>query len=117
MATTKKTVTSTPRVDYKIGARVKVTRRRGESKGFTAPLHDDPKTCLRLTKTGPFISVNIGTTKDPDVREFYLGMGGEGDGAKSFKNIKHYKRRLYLFKKFKRSVATLARIYSEPFFA
>ncbi|MBW7834574.1 MAG: ABC transporter ATP-binding protein [Simplicispira suum] len=30
---------------------------------------------------------------DPDVREFYLGMGGEGDGAKSFKNIKHYKRR------------------------
>lgn len=33
MATTKKTVTSTPRVDYKIGARVKVTRRRGESKG------------------------------------------------------------------------------------
>ena len=79
MATTKKTVTSTPRVDYKIGARVKVTRRRrqggcGESKGFTAPLHDDPKTCLRLTKTGPFISVNIGTTKDPDVREFRPAM-------------------------------------------
>ena len=30
---------------------------------------------------------------DPDVREFYLGMGGEGGGAKSFKDIKHYKRR------------------------
>jgi len=30
---------------------------------------------------------------DPDVREFYLGMGGDGAGNKSFKNIKHYKRR------------------------
>ncbi|MCT9811468.1 ABC transporter ATP-binding protein [Acidovorax sp. Be4] len=29
---------------------------------------------------------------DPDVREFYLGMGGSGD-AKGFKDIKHYKRR------------------------
>lgn len=29
---------------------------------------------------------------DADVREFYLGMGGGGE-AKSFKNIKHYKRR------------------------
>ena len=29
---------------------------------------------------------------DPDVREFYLGMGGGGE-AKSFKEIKHYKRR------------------------
>ena len=29
---------------------------------------------------------------DPDVREFYLGMGGAGE-AKSFKDIKHYKRR------------------------
>lgn len=29
---------------------------------------------------------------DPDVREFYLGVGGGGE-AKSFKNIKHYKRR------------------------
>ncbi|SEA00593.1 branched-chain amino acid transport system ATP-binding protein [Acidovorax soli] len=29
---------------------------------------------------------------DPDVREFYLGMGGAGE-AKSFKEIKHYKRR------------------------
>lgn len=29
---------------------------------------------------------------DPDVREFYLGVGGEG-GAKSFKELKHYKRR------------------------
>ncbi len=29
---------------------------------------------------------------DPDVREFYLGMGGAGE-AKSFREIKHYKRR------------------------
>ena len=29
---------------------------------------------------------------DPDVREFYLGMGGSGE-AKSFKHLKHYKRR------------------------
>ncbi len=29
---------------------------------------------------------------DPDVREFYLGVGQEG-GSKSFKALKHYKRR------------------------
>jgi branched-chain amino acid transport system ATP-binding protein len=29
---------------------------------------------------------------DPDVREFYLGVGG-GGGAKSFTELKHYKRR------------------------
>lgn len=29
---------------------------------------------------------------DPDVREFYLGMEGDGE-AKSFKDLKHYKRR------------------------
>jgi len=29
---------------------------------------------------------------DPDVREFYLGVGGGGE-AKSFREIKHYKRR------------------------
>ncbi|RJF91920.1 ABC transporter ATP-binding protein [Noviherbaspirillum saxi] len=29
---------------------------------------------------------------DPDVREFYLGVGTEG-GAKSFRELKHYKRR------------------------
>ncbi|HMN77342.1 MAG TPA: ABC transporter ATP-binding protein [Burkholderiaceae bacterium] len=29
---------------------------------------------------------------DPDVREFYLGMGGGGE-ARSFKDVKHYKRR------------------------
>ncbi|WBX99924.1 ABC transporter ATP-binding protein [Ramlibacter tataouinensis] len=29
---------------------------------------------------------------DPDVREFYLGMGGGGQ-AKSFRELKHYKRR------------------------
>ncbi len=29
---------------------------------------------------------------DPDVREFYLGMGGAGQ-ARSFRDLKHYKRR------------------------
>ena len=29
---------------------------------------------------------------DPDVREFYLGVGQEG-GTKSFRDVKHYKRR------------------------
>lgn len=29
---------------------------------------------------------------DPDVREFYLGVGGTGE-SRSFRNIKHYKRR------------------------
>ena len=29
---------------------------------------------------------------DPDVREFYLGVGGSGE-ARSFRDIKHYKRR------------------------
>jgi branched-chain amino acid transport system ATP-binding protein len=29
---------------------------------------------------------------DPDVREFYLGVGSEG-GARSFRELKHYKRR------------------------
>jgi branched-chain amino acid transport system ATP-binding protein len=30
---------------------------------------------------------------DPDVREFYLGMAGVDDGRKSFRELKHYKRR------------------------
>ena len=29
---------------------------------------------------------------DADVREFYLGLGAEG-AAKSFRDVKHYKRR------------------------
>ena len=29
---------------------------------------------------------------DPDVREFYLGVGGSGE-SRSFKDLKHYKRR------------------------
>jgi branched-chain amino acid transport system ATP-binding protein len=29
---------------------------------------------------------------DPDVREFYLGVGGAGE-ARSFRDVKHYKRR------------------------
>ncbi|CAM3683915.1 ABC transporter ATP-binding protein [Bordetella tumulicola] len=31
-------------------------------------------------------------SQDPDVREFYLGVGGSGE-ARSFRDIKHYKRR------------------------
>ena len=32
--------------------------------------------------------------KDADVKEFYLGLHGDGDGArKSFRDVKHYKRR------------------------
>ncbi len=31
--------------------------------------------------------------RDQDVREFYLGMGGAGGESKSFRDIKHYKRR------------------------
>lgn len=31
--------------------------------------------------------------KDADVREFYLGLHGEGDERKSFKDVKHYKRK------------------------
>lgn len=31
--------------------------------------------------------------RDQDVREFYLGMGAGGAGHKSFREIKHYKRR------------------------
>jgi branched-chain amino acid transport system ATP-binding protein len=30
--------------------------------------------------------------EDSDVREFYLGLGAEG-AAKSFREVKHYKRR------------------------
>lgn len=30
--------------------------------------------------------------QDPDVREFYLGVGGSGE-SRSFRNVKHYKRR------------------------
>jgi branched-chain amino acid transport system ATP-binding protein len=30
--------------------------------------------------------------RDQDVREFYLGLGGAG-GAKSYRDVKHYKRR------------------------
>ncbi len=30
---------------------------------------------------------------DDDVREFYLGLGAEGDAKQSFRNVKHYRRR------------------------
>ena len=31
---------------------------------------------------------------DEDVKEFYLGLHGDGDGGrKSFRDVKHYKRR------------------------
>jgi branched-chain amino acid transport system ATP-binding protein len=31
--------------------------------------------------------------EDDDVREFYLGLGAEGEARKSFRDVKHYKRR------------------------
>lgn len=31
--------------------------------------------------------------KDEDVQEFYLGLHGEGGERKSFRDVKHYKRR------------------------
>jgi len=31
--------------------------------------------------------------RDQDVREFYLGMGGAGSESRSFRDVKHYKRR------------------------
>ena len=31
--------------------------------------------------------------KDQDVREFYLGMNPEGTNRKSFRDVKHYKRK------------------------
>ncbi|MEQ6901980.1 ABC transporter ATP-binding protein [Nocardioides sp. YIM 152588] len=30
---------------------------------------------------------------DADIREFYLGLGAEGEAAKSFRSVKHYRRR------------------------
>jgi len=31
--------------------------------------------------------------KDQDIREFYLGLGVEGEAAKSYRTVKHYRRR------------------------
>ncbi|MEC8920608.1 MAG: ABC transporter ATP-binding protein, partial [Actinomycetota bacterium] len=31
--------------------------------------------------------------KDEDVQEFYLGLHGDGGERKSFREVKHYKRR------------------------
>ena len=31
--------------------------------------------------------------EDQDVREFYLGLGAEGEARRSFRDVKHYKRR------------------------
>jgi branched-chain amino acid transport system ATP-binding protein len=31
--------------------------------------------------------------KDEDIREFYLGLGAEGEAAKSYRTVKHYRRR------------------------
>ena len=31
--------------------------------------------------------------QDDDVREFYLGIGSDGEHAKSFRNVKHYRRK------------------------
>lgn len=50
------------RVDYKPGARVKVTRRDGsESKGFVDS--------IKSTPTGHFIAVNIGSKAAPEIIE------------------------------------------------
>jgi len=47
-----------------------------------------------IMETGKVVIDNTAQalSADPDVREFYLGVGSEG-GAKSFKELKHYKRR------------------------
>jgi branched-chain amino acid transport system ATP-binding protein len=31
--------------------------------------------------------------QDADIREFYLGLGAEGEAAQSYRNVKHYRRR------------------------
>ncbi|HVL89423.1 MAG TPA: ABC transporter ATP-binding protein [Actinomycetota bacterium] len=31
--------------------------------------------------------------EDEDVREFYLGLGGEGGGRRSYRDVKHYRRK------------------------
>ena len=41
---------------------------------------------------GRWLTEAASNATDADVREFYLGVGSEGD-AKSFKELKHYKRR------------------------
>ena len=47
-----------------------------------------------IMETGKVVIDNTASklASDADVREFYLGVGSEG-GAKSFKELKHYKRR------------------------
>ena len=47
-----------------------------------------------IMETGKIVIDNTAQqlAADPDVREFYLGMGSEG-GSKSFRELKHYKRR------------------------
>ena len=47
-----------------------------------------------IMETGKMVIDNTAEklASDPDVREFYLGVGREG-GARSFKDLKHYKRR------------------------
>ena len=31
--------------------------------------------------------------ENPDVKEFYLGVAASGEGKKSYRDVKHYKRR------------------------
>jgi branched-chain amino acid transport system ATP-binding protein len=47
-----------------------------------------------IMETGKIVIDNTAEklAADPDVREFYLGVGSEG-AARSFKDLKHYKRR------------------------
>ena len=48
-----------------------------------------------IMETGKIVMDGVASKllKDEDVREFYLGLHGEGTERKSFKDVKHYKRR------------------------
>ena len=48
-----------------------------------------------IMETGKIVMDGVASKllKDEDVREFYLGLHGEGTERKSFRDVKHYKRR------------------------
>ena len=46
---------------------------------------------VRLRAARP--SSLVRRARDEDVQEFYLGLHGEGGERKSFRDVKHYKRR------------------------
>jgi branched-chain amino acid transport system ATP-binding protein len=43
----------------------------------------------RIVLDGPAAELR----EDDDVREFYLGVGGSGEASKSYREVKHYRRR------------------------